>query len=365
MPERLQVSLLCGGQSVEHAISLLSAQNIFRALDASKYKLHIIYISEAGVWSILDQPESLLAADSPQALAEKPMHAVCLSLQADRASFPWVVRSTNEAIRCDVVIPCVHGTYGEDGSLQGLLDMLGVAYVGSGVLGSALSMDKIASKQVFAAQNLPTADWVELTNKHENPSFDQIIKRLGSPVVIKSANLGSSVGVFLVENQAEFTAAIGQAFKHSDRVFVEAHIDGREIECAVLGNEQPRASISGEIVCQGIYSYDAKYMSGSTAKVVVPANLPDELLKKVSHIAVQAFKALGCSGLARFDCFIDESEQVWVNELNTLPGFTDISMYPKLWEHEGLKTASLLDELIHLAQDRMEKIKRLERQYVS
>jgi D-alanine-D-alanine ligase len=256
----------------------------------------------------------------------------------------------------------VHGTLGEDGSLQGMLRMANIPFVGSSVLGSAVSMDKDITKRLLRDAGLKVASFVTLTraNRH-NHSFADISKQLGLPLFIKPANQGSSVGVSKIKNAHEFNQAIELAFRFDHKVLVEEAIVGREIECAILGNDYPKASVCGEIVVNDeFYSYDTKYISETGAQVVVPANLPEHINSKIQQIAIQAFQALECKGMARVDVFLTHTGDVIINEVNTLPGFTNISMYPKLWEASGLGYSELITTLIELALEQHQQDQQLQ-----
>ncbi len=254
----------------------------------------------------------------------------------------------------DVIFPIVHGTLGEDGSLQGLLRMANMPFVGAGVLGSAVSMDKDVTKRLLRDAGLAVAPFVTLTRANRAGfTFEQLSERLGLPLFVKPANQGSSVGVSKVENRAEFDAAVALAFSFDHKVLVESAIVGREIECAVLGNDDPQASVCGEIVLSdAFYSYDTKYINEQGAQVVVPAAIAPEVSDHIREVALKAFRALECFGLARVDVFLTPDNQVVINEINTLPGFTNISMYPKLWAASGVSYQALITRLIELALER-------------
>jgi len=254
----------------------------------------------------------------------------------------------------DVIFPVLHGPYGEDGSMQGLLKIFNVPFVGPGVLGSALGMDKDVMKRLFMEAGIPIGKFITLRNG-EKINFTKIKKELGLPIFIKPANMGSSVGISKVKNEKKYIKAVKEAFKFDSKIILEANIAGREIECSVLGNERPMTSIPGEIIAnQEFYSYNAKYIDeGSVAEI--PAKLDKKTTRKVQELAIKVFKVLNCEGMGRVDFFVKKNREVIVNEINTIPGFTKISMYPKLWEASGIPLPKLLDTLILLAIERFER----------
>ncbi len=256
--------------------------------------------------------------------------------------------------KVDVVFPVLHGPFGEDGSMQGLLKLSGVPFVGAGVLGSAVSMDKDVMKRLFRETGIPIGKFVTLRS-NDSVNFNLIKKQLGLPLFIKPANMGSSIGVSKVRDEKEFKTAIAEAFKFDTKIIIEEFIDGREIECSVLGNEVPMASVLGEIVPTAeFYSYDAKYFD-SKSMTKIPAEVSNAVTKKIQTLAIKVFQTLNCEGMGRVDFFLTKKGEVFVNEINTIPGFTNISMYPKLWEASGLKQTHLMDRLIELALERLEK----------
>ncbi|RMD60394.1 D-alanine--D-alanine ligase, partial [Candidatus Parcubacteria bacterium] len=254
----------------------------------------------------------------------------------------------------DVVFPVLHGTFGEDGTVQGLLKLAGVPFVGAGVLGSAVGMDKDVMKRLLREANLPTARFRVLhRGESRHISFQELAQELDTPLFIKPANLGSSVGIHKVASASQFRAAVEDAFRYDTKIIVEEFIPGREIECSILGNEEPIASLPGEIVPHhDFYSYEAKYLDEHGAELKIPAELPEPLVARVQELAVRTFKTLCCEGMARVDLFLTEDERLFVNELNTIPGFTRISMYPKLWEVSGVAYSELIDRLVQLALER-------------
>jgi len=317
---KLKIGVLFGGKSAEHEVSIISAKNIIKALDKEKYQIFPVKIDKNGKFNL------------------------------------------NTLKKIDVIFPVLHGPFGEDGSMQGLLKILNLPFVGSSVLGSAVSMDKEIMKKLFKEAGIPIGKFIVL-KYGEKITFEKVKKELGMPVFVKPVNMGSSVGISKVKNKKEYDTAIKEAFKFDLKVIIEENIAGREIECSVLGNNNPIASLPGEIIAnQEFYSYDAKYISQESV-VEIPAKLPRATIKKIQELAVKTFKILNCEGMGRVDFFVKKNAKghtdVIVNEINTIPGFTNISMYPKLWEASGLPTGKLLDKLIALAIERFKRESKL------
>ncbi len=353
--QKLRVGVIMGGMSGEHEVSVVSADSVMRALDKNKYEVIPIGITKKGKW--ISGPETVKILKqgmfNPK-LAEKiilpdPTQKSLMSISQNR-----ITKDTG----LDVVFPLIHGTYGEDGKLQGLLEMANIPYVGCGVLGSAVGMDKIVMKNLFIQSGLKTVKFSYFIKKDwlnsQSRIIDKIEKELDYPIFVKPANLGSSVGIHKAKDQNELIKAIIDAVKYDRRVIVEeAVVDGREIECAVLGNDEPRASVPGEIIPKlEFYSYEAKYVDEKGADLEVPARLKEEQVKKIQAMSIKAFKALDLAGMARVDFLIDQKGQIFISEVNSVPGFTKISMYPKLWEASDLPYEKLLDRLIELAMER-------------
>ena len=346
--KKVRVVLLFGGRSAEHEISLISASSIYRNLDRTRYDIFSIYINKKGEWKEVASP--LLPLES---------------LEEGKAfSFlPWVTKALTHAVDGDIFFPVLHGPFGEDGTIQGLLEMADVPYVGAGVLASAVGMDKAMMKALFLKHNLPVvkhkviidADWTE----DQGTILSMIEKEFRLPFFIKPSNLGSSVGITKVKEFSQAEAAVQNAFRYDRKILVEEGIEGRELECSVLGNDRPRASLPGEIIpFREFYDYKDKYIEGKT-RFGIPAELPDPLVKEVQRLSIGAFKAVDCSGMARVDFFLQGgTEKIFVNEINTIPGFTAISMYPKLWEVSGLPYPRLIEELIDLGFSRHREKKR-------
>lgn len=352
MKKKITVGIIFGGKSTEHEVSLQSALSIVKALDTKKYQPILIGIDKNGTWH--------LQAARPT-LRNSSTKALTLTTNRNNKN---ITELTYLAPKIDVIFPVVHGTYGEDGTLQGLLKLMDIPFVGSGVLGSAIGMDKEITKRLLKEAGLPIAKYICL-KQPTDCNFTQATKLLGLPLFIKPANLGSSVGVNKVTNKTEFTKAIRAAFQYDYKVLIEEAISGREIECSVLGNEHPRASVPGEIIVQAdFYSYDAKYLDENGARLEIPAKLSSSLKKHIQKLALATFKTLNLEGMARIDFFVEKNGTILINEANTIPGFTAISMYPKLWEASGLSYSKLLDTLIELGLTRHQKNSKLKVHYV-
>ncbi|TDR81616.1 D-alanine--D-alanine ligase [Paludibacterium purpuratum] len=351
---KLRVGLIFGGQSAEHEVSLQSAKNIAQAIDPERFEVLLIGIDKQGRWHISEARDYLAHADDPARIALNPSGQGLALVPGEQQRQLLAAGTANPLAQVDVVFPIAHGTLGEDGSLQGLLRMANLPFVGCGVLGSAVCMDKDVAKRLLRDAGLAVAPFVTLTRADLGRiDYAAIEAKLGLPMFVKPANQGSSVGVSKVHSAAEFQQALDAAFRFDHKVLIEQAIVGREIECAVLGNDQPRASVCGEIVLSDeFYAYDTKYISASGAQVVAPADLPADIHERIRDVAIRAFQALDCRGMARVDVFLTSAGEVVINELNTLPGFTNISMYPKLWQASGLSYRELISTLIELALER-------------
>ena len=351
----MRLVVLFGGRSAEHEVSCISALHVLRAVDPDRFDIVPIGITRDGRW--VDSGDSMAALSGAAAALPSPDDTDASELDP----LPAIVPAERDASEV-VVFPLVHGPMGEDGTVQGLLELAGVPYVGAGVLGSALCMDKSAAKDVLDAYGLPQAKWLTAREQAVNKAFaDRAVNELGLPVFVKPANLGSSVGVTKAHDREELRDALTEALRYDEFVVVEEAVTGREIEVAVLGNASPRASVPGEVVpTHEFYDFDDKYLDG-TAGLRVPAPLSDDATAEVRHLAVQAFRALRVDGMARVDFFFEEDGRGFlVNELNTIPGFTPISMYPKLWEASGLAYNELVDELVRLSLERHERRSRFD-----
>ena len=351
--EQPTICILYGGRSGEHEVSCRSAASVSRNLDPEKYGQVLIGIDKSGRWHLQQKPR-FLSADYGERLevvtAAEPLSVV-----------PGQGFSTSSgAVEVDVVFPVLHGTFGEDGTVQGLMEMADLPYVGAGVLGSSLAMDKEKTKEVWRQSGLSVVDFVVVRDDSAG-STAAVLDRLPFPLFVKPVTAGSSVGVSKVHSREELKAAISEALRYDIRVMVEPAIQGREIECAVLGNESPQAFEPGEILpTHEFYSYEAKYIDPEGAQLKLPADLPDTTSREIRELAVAAFRAVECSGMARVDFFLEEnSGRILLNEINTIPGFTNISMYPKMCEASGVPYPELLDRLIELAVQRHQLRKRL------
>ncbi|TDQ37415.1 D-alanine--D-alanine ligase [Aureibacillus halotolerans] len=354
---KLKVGIIFGGKSAEHEVSLQSAKNIVEAIDPSKYEVVLIGIDKKGQWQLNDASTFLLNEENPALIRlNASERGVAISPGKDSGQFIATSGST-PMDQLDVVFPIVHGTLGEDGSLQGMLRLANVPYVGPNVLSSAICMDKDIAKKLLSSAGIQTAKGVSFTsNQKEQITFASIEAALGTPVFIKPANMGSSVGVNKAQNEEEFVQAVEEAFLYDHKIIIEEAIVGREIEVAVLGNEEPEASLPGEILPQSeFYSYASKYIDEDGAGLAAPADLTPEQTKAVQESAIAAFQALQCEGLSRVDFFLQPDDTLLVNEINTLPGFTAISMYPKLWEVSGVSYPDLIERLIQLAIERHQR----------
>ncbi|MBN2307770.1 MAG: D-alanine--D-alanine ligase [Candidatus Hydrogenedentes bacterium] len=352
MQDKIRVAVLFGGKSAEHEVSLQSAKNVIEAIDKTKYEVVPVGIDKQGHWLTGDASHFLLNADDPKLIAlNNAGTRVALAPTGDEVHL-IPLDEAGPPSPVDVVFPVLHGPYGEDGTVQGLLKLADVPFVGAGVLGSAVGMDKDVMKRLLRDAGLPIPAFITL-RRGAGADYDGIIARLGLPCFVKPANLGSSVGISKAKSPADLERAVADAFQYDHKVIIEEFIEGREIECSVLGNGEPMASVPGEIVpTHEFYSYEAKYIDENGALLKIPADLPEPVIKRVQDTAVAAFKALECEGMARVDVFLRGDDEVIVNEINTLPGFTRISMYPKLWEASGLSCTELIDRLIQLAIER-------------
>jgi len=355
--ERVRVLLLFGGRSAEHEVSVVSAASVARALDPDRYDVVAVGIDKEGRWHLLPGPPALPAGSSEElpSVGEDAGSEVALAREPGSRE---IVGQGGERRAFDVVFPVLHGSFGEDGTVQGFLELAGIPYVGAGVLASAVGMDKAVQKVLFQAAGLRVAPHAVVHERdwREDPeAVDARAADLGYPVFVKPAALGSSVGITKVHEGGHLARAMEEAFRYGRKALVERSMEGaREIELSVLGNDDPVASVAGEIVPKGheFYDYEAKYLDEHGAQLVIPANIPPETLDEAQRIAVAVFRAVDCAGMARVDLFLSPEGALYVNEINTIPGFTQISMYPKLWEASGLSYRELVDRLLRLALER-------------
>ena len=351
--EKIKVALLFGGVSSEHDVSCMSARTVAEGFDPERYQVYKVGITKDGRWFYFPGPAGEMPGDG---WTGSPGLVPCV-FSPDRGCHGLVLfeETGSRSLPVDVAVPVLHGKNGEDGTVQGLFELAGVPYVGCGVLASAVCMDKAVANTLLDAAGVPRCEWT-WAGRAECADFDALEKRvsglLAYPIFVKPANAGSSVGISKAADRAGLRAAVATALAEDDKVVFERVVDGQEVECAVLGNEDPASTLPGEILAsEEFYTYDDKYLLGAS-RTLIPARLPQEKLEEVRALAVKAYRALGCQGLARCDFFVEKGGRVLINEINTLPGFTSISMYPKLMEAAGLPLPKLLDRLVELAFQR-------------
>ncbi|GAB6151640.1 D-alanine--D-alanine ligase [Desulfosporosinus burensis] len=353
---KLNVALLFGGRSGEHEVSLNSAQSIYNAIDRNRYNVETIGINKLGQWFWGELPGELIKDGFP------PQDQACQVTLVIDPTNPHFIALDGRVLpnqgKVDLIFPVLHGPYGEDGTLQGLLEMANIPYVGSGVLGSSLGMDKDRMKAVFHEKELPQARYLTLLRSgllnEVEASLHQIEEKIGYPCFVKPANLGSSVGISKAHNRLELQNALKVAANFDRKIVVEETIIGQEIEVSVLGNDTPKASLPGEVLpAHEFYTYEAKY-SNIGSRLLIPANLDQSIVERLQKMAVEAFCAVEACGLSRVDFFVTPQNQIYLNEINTLPGFTEISMYPKLWEVTGIPYSDLIDRLVTLGLERFQ-----------
>lgn len=353
---KLKVGILYGGKSVEHGVSINSARNIETYIDKNLYEAYCIGISTRGTWYVTPAVSKEIEKGSQ------------LKLHLDGTN-PRFEDEQGNTVAPDVIFPVLHGTDGEDGSIQGLIKAMGIPMVGTGVLGSAVSMSKLVAKQLMQQAGIPVTDF--LFYRHDQLAeikFEEVKDKLGLPFMVKAANLGSSVGVSKVKSKEEFDHALKDSFRYDDCILLEEYITGREIECAVLGNKPPEASLPGEIIISSnydFYTFDAKYVDGEAVKIEVPAQLDPEISNTIRNYSIKAYQQLQCEDFARVDLFLSENEKVYVNEINTIPGFTNSSMYPMMWKDRGVSFTLLISRLIELGMERYRNTQRIEKDFQS
>lgn len=370
MADKLKLGVIFGGRSGEHEVSLMSARSVLSVLDPKKYDVTEIGITHAGDWVVGDdlcqwmEHPNTRKQDSATILPDPSRSALYAIESADHGGQLKLVT------QLDVVFPVLHGSFGEDGTIQGLLELANIAYVGAGVLASSVGMDKALFKDVMRAHNIPVVESVTATRRQISGELETVLPRLEKlgeyPLFVKPANMGSSVGITKCRNQSELVEGLQDAARYDRRILIERSVNAREIEVSVLGNENPRVSVPGEILpSDEFYSYNAKYIDDAS-KLLIPAPINESDSIEVRNFAVAAYKAIDCAGMARIDFFIaKDTGKIYLNELNTIPGFTKISMYPKLWEASGLPYTQLVDELINLAVDRQKERDQTERRFGS
>ncbi len=349
--KKIKVAILFGGRSSEHNISLLSAKNVIDAIDREKFEPVLIGIDKGGKWHYNEGAMKIMNREDPKLIALNNLdHPILLSQNSDDHALVSV-HDHKTIAQVDVIFPVLHGTYGEDGSVQGLAKLANLPCVGCSILGSSVGMDKDVSKRLLRDAGIPVADFITLRRGlNEDVAYKEASAKLGSELFIKPANLGSSVGVSFVKNEEEYDVAIKQGFEYDPKVIVEEKLVGRELECAVMGNTHPLASAVGEVIPKDEwYSYESKYVDSDGAKCMIPAELNEADVKRVQELAVLTYRLLECEGLARVDMFMLGDGKLVINEINTIPGFTKISMYPKLWEVSGVSYTDLISRLIEYA----------------
>lgn len=355
---RKKIGILFGGKSAEHEVSLQSAKSIYEAMDREKFEPILIAIEKSGKWVMRNDDNFFLNALDPESIElAKDNQEVAMIPQSEGKILDLEKNEIREIV--DVVFPVLHGTYGEDGTVQGLMKLIDIPYIGAGVLGSSVGMDKEVMKRLLNEAGIANAKYQVATEKNI-PSFGEVEKNLAMPVFVKPANLGSSVGISKVCNIGEYDNAVKLALQYDTKILIEEYIEGREIECSVLGNNEVSCSVPGEIVVKSdFYSYEAKYVDNTAFELKIPAELPNKLQEKIKNLAIKAYKTLNCEGMARADMFLCKDNKIYVNELNTIPGFTKNSMYPKLWEASGISYKNLVTKLIELSLERFKKEKTL------
>lgn len=349
---KLTVAVIYGGRSTEHKISILSAKNIVASMPKDKYEPILIGIDKSGRWLLQDDSAlDLLDTSDPTAVGLSDNSTTLLLSQNTDDHRLFNRHSQEHLSKIDVIFPVLHGMYGEDGAIQGFAKLANIPCVGPGVLGSAIGMDKEVMKRLLRDAGIKNAPFVTLrTYNRSEFTYNSVSEKLGKELFVKPVNLGSSVGVSYVENEEQYIEAVEHAFLYDTKVIIESRIYGREIECAVLGNHNPIASIPGEVVpTSGFYSYESKYLDEKGAKLAIPAELNEQQIKAIKKTALDTYRCLECSGMARIDMFMLDNEELYINEINTIPGFTDISMYPTLWKISGISNEALIDQLIQLA----------------
>lgn len=347
---KTKLGIIYGGRSTEHEVSIRSASNVSQYLDKQHFEAIHIGISKDGKWFLTKKVTETIEDDG------QPLH-----LRLD-ASKPGLFIQNGEQLAVDLFFPILHGTDGEDGSIQGLLTAMELPFAGTGVLGSSLCMSKLVSKQQLAAVQLPVVPfkYYNIAQK-DQISYKELKEYLGDPFMAKAANLGSSVGVNKVKSEEDLQKAVEEAFKYDNVLLFEKYIKGRELECSVMGNDEPLASLAAEIVINPsyeFYTYKAKYLDPDAVRLSVPAEISDEQHKQIQHFSIEAYKTLQCNDFARVDLFLDDKGEIFINEINTIPGFTDASMFPMMWNERGISFTALVSKLIHLAQERYKSAKK-------
>lgn len=357
MESKKIVAIVYGGRSVEHGVSINSARNIFERIDREKFEPLTIGINVKGKWFLTKSIDKDIDQGQP------------LGLILDPEKPGFILLASGDRLKIDIIFPVLHGTDGEDGSIQGLIKTIDLPMVGTGVLGSAVSMNKIIAKRLLQEAGIPVTKFVAFHfDDQKKIKFEDIKKKLGLPFMVKSASLGSSVGVTKVNRKSEFKSAVEESFKYDQEILIEQFVEGREIECALLGNNPAVASNPGEIVISKkyeFYTFDAKYVDAEAVEIKVPAKLDKKSIKLIREVSIQAYRALHCEDFSRVDLFLTKKGKVFVNEINTIPGFTNSSMYPMMWGERGISFTDLITRLLNLANERYAANKRVEHNFQS
>jgi len=356
MRQKTKLALVYGGRSVEHDVSVISARNIFENIDTTKFEIHLLGIDKSGKWFLMPDVDKSFNKGRP------------LHINLDTKQPTFIIQSDGSAFSIDVAFIILHGTDGEDGSIQGFFKLMQIPFVGSGVLGSAIAMDKIIAKKLMLQAKIPTAKHAFLYKNENIPSFANISGRVGIPMIVKPANQGSSIGVSKVISEYDYHKALEEAFNYDESILIEEFIIGRELECSVIGNKKPLASPPGEVELKKdytIYSFDAKYVDGEATLLHIPAELDVDTVEKIQSVCLKVYNVLCCKEFARVDLFLKKNGEIVINEVNTLPGFTNISMFPKLCGLMGISYPDLITKLIDMALERNQEIKKLETNFIS
>jgi D-alanine-D-alanine ligase len=357
MESKKIVAILYGGRSVEHGVSVNSAKNIFEHLDKEHFEPLAIGINQRGKWFLTKGVDKDIDQGQP------------LGLILDPEKPGFILMASGDRLKVDMIFPVLHGTDGEDGSIQGLIKAIDLPMVGTGVLGSAVSMNKIIAKRLLEEAGIPVTKFVAFHFRDRNKiKFEAVKKKLGLPFMVKSASLGSSVGVTKVSKKSEFKSAVEESFRYDHEILIEQFVQGREIECAILGNDPAEASNPGEIVISKkyeFYTFDAKYVDAEAVEIKVPAKLDKKSVKQIREVSLLAYQALQCQDFSRVDLFLTKKGKIYVNEINTIPGFTNSSMYPMMWNERGISFTGLISKLLNLANERYTANKRIEHDFQS
>lgn len=355
MSKKQSVAILFGGKSVEHQVSINSAKNVYEYIDKEKYDPILIGISPQGKWFQKTEVDGNFEG-------EDELHLI---LRADQGGF--YNQRTQQSVVPDLVFPVLHGTDGEDGSIQGLLKVINKPFIGTGVLGSAISMSKLYSKRLLQSAGIPVSKFLSFEyHEKDKINYSKISDTLGIPFMAKAANLGSSVGVHKVKSETDFAAAVTDIFNFDSTIIFEQFIKGRELECSVMGNETPQASLPGEIAVSAdyeFYTYKAKYLDPEAAKLIIPAEVDDQISKRIQELSIQSYLTLKCEDFARVDLFLTEYGEIMINEINTIPGFTNSSMFPMMWKERGISFTELITRLIEMAEKRYARSQQISNQF--